>query len=56
MKNTKRTIMNIVLLELIALASACVVVPHEGYYDSDQHRYYHDHAWHECVEHDEHCG
>jgi hypothetical protein len=42
-----------------ALASGCVVEPREGYrdgyYDHDHHRYYHEHAWHECIEHDEHC-
>jgi hypothetical protein len=51
------------LLGLIAVASAlasgCVVEPRdgyrEGYYDHDHHRYYHEHTWHECIEHDEHC-
>jgi hypothetical protein len=56
MTNIKRIVLNSVLLELIALACGCVVVPHEGYYDGEHHRYYHDRAWHECVEHDEHCG
>ena len=27
----------------------------EGYYDRDHHRYWHESAWHDCVEHDEHC-
>lgn len=44
---------------LIALSSACVVAEpghyHEGYYDRDHHRYYHENNWHECGERDEHC-
>jgi hypothetical protein len=44
-----------VLMGLMALASACVVAPREGYWDRDHHRYYHDHSWHECAEHDEFC-
>jgi hypothetical protein len=43
------------LLGLIALASACVVAPREGYYDSDHHRYYHENNWHDCGDRDEHC-
>ncbi len=43
------------LLGLIVFAAACVVVPREGFYDRDHHRYYHEHAWHDCGEHDEHC-
>ena len=27
----------------------------EGYYDRDHHRYWHDQAWHDCVENDIHC-
>jgi hypothetical protein len=38
------------------LAQGCVVEPREGYWDRDHHRWYHDHAWHDCVEHDVHCG
>jgi hypothetical protein len=38
------------------LAQGCVVAePREGYYDHEHHRWYHEHAWHDCVEHDEHC-
>jgi hypothetical protein len=37
-------------------ASGCVVAePREGYWDRDHHRWYHEHAWHDCVENDEHC-
>jgi hypothetical protein len=27
----------------------------EGYYDREHHRYYHEHSWHECMEHDAYC-
>lgn len=27
----------------------------EGYYDREHHRYWHDRAWRDCVENDEHC-
>jgi hypothetical protein len=37
-------------------ASGCIVAtPHEGYYDRDHHRWYHEHEWHECGDRDEHC-
>jgi len=29
--------------------------PVEGYYDSDHHRWYHEHAWVACDERDPHC-
>lgn len=48
--------------------SGCVVRDHEvehggsyergyqeGYYDREHHRYWHDQAWHECIEGDAHC-
>ena len=37
------------------LATGCVVEPREGFYDRDHHRWYHEHAWHDCMENDEHC-
>jgi hypothetical protein len=41
---------------LVLLDSGCVVTePREGYYDHDHNRWYHDHAWQACGEHDEHC-
>ena len=44
------------LLGLILVAPGCVVVvPHEGYYDRDHHRWWHEHGWRECGERDEHC-
>ena len=30
--------------------SGCVVEPHEGYWDHGNHRYYHEHHWHDCGE------
>jgi hypothetical protein len=44
------------LLSFVAIAFGCVVAePREGYWDRDHHRYYHEHAWHECGDRDEHC-
>jgi hypothetical protein len=44
------------LLGLMMFAPGCVVEPREGYYDRDHHRWYHEHEWRECREHDEeHC-
>jgi hypothetical protein len=45
----------LVSLVFAAFASGCVVEPHEGYYDRDHHRYYHEHAWVGCGADDEHC-
>jgi hypothetical protein len=51
-----RIVMGTFVLGLL-LSSGCVVAePHEGYYDHDHHRWYHEHTWHPCGEHDEHCG
>ena len=59
MTNTKHIAKSGFLLGLIMLASGCVVAPresyHEGYYDRDHNRWYHEHAWRDCGEHDEHC-
>ncbi|HTV96662.1 MAG TPA: hypothetical protein VME42_11680 [Steroidobacteraceae bacterium] len=43
------------LAGLVAVAAACVVTTREGYWDRDHHRYWHDHAWHDCVANDVHC-
>jgi hypothetical protein len=47
------------LLALMAVMSACVVGPRdgyrEGYYDRHHHRYYHENTWHDCAEHNERC-
>jgi hypothetical protein len=45
----------LVLLGLTLLTSGCVVEPREGFYDRDHHRWYHEHAWRDCGERDEHC-
>lgn len=42
-------------LTLFFFTSGCVIAPREGYYDRTHHRYYHDHGWHRCTEHDAHC-
>jgi hypothetical protein len=53
-----RVFLSSVLLGVMVMnLSACVVAePHEGYYDHDHHRWYHEHSWHDCGEHDAHCG
>jgi hypothetical protein len=54
------------LLGLMALSSGCVVhdgggaaareeAYRDGYYDREHNRYYHEHSWHECLEHDPYC-
>jgi hypothetical protein len=44
------------ILAFMAIAAGCVVAePREGYWDHDHNRWYHEHAWHECGDHDEHC-
>jgi hypothetical protein len=58
----------VILTALVMGLSGCVVhdreVVHdggyaqgykEGYYDREHNRYWHEQAWHDCVEHDEHC-
>jgi hypothetical protein len=48
----------LLLAGVVMFVPGCVVAPvepHEGYYDRDHHRWYHEHTWHECVEHDIHC-
>jgi len=54
-----------VLLALMTLTTACgrdTGPRHEGheeyregYYDGEHQRWYHDHAWHDCAQNDEHC-
>lgn len=39
----------------LLLASGCAREPREGYYDRDHHRWWHEHAWRDCAERDEHC-
>lgn len=42
-------------LGLMLVVSGCVVEPPEGFYDRDHHRWWHEHAWRECGDHDGHC-
>jgi hypothetical protein len=55
MKNAVNLTRGGILLALLAWTTACVIAPREGYYDRDHHRYYHDHEWHDCRDHDEFC-
>jgi hypothetical protein len=52
---TARFIMGAFLLGLTLTTSGCVVEPREGYYDHSHARWYHEHRWHECGEHEDHC-
>lgn len=54
MRHIERSARGVLLLALMVLASACGE-PHEGFYDRDHHRWYHEHQWHDCAEHDVHC-
>jgi hypothetical protein len=56
MKKIQYVVRGSVLMGLIALASGCIIAePRDGYYERDHHRYYREHRWHECHEHDEYC-
>jgi hypothetical protein len=60
MTSTQTMIRSAIMLGLISLSTACVVAGpregyHEGYYDRDHNRYYHENGWHDCGERDEHC-
>ena len=45
-----------ILVAMLMASSGCVVTePREYYFDRDHHRYYHEHVWHDCHEHDERC-
>lgn len=55
---------SLLLLGLMLFASGCVVHSggsgyaegyREGYWDRDHSRYWHENAWHDCVENDIHC-
>lgn len=48
-------LLGLTLLASTLLAAGCVVEPREGFYDRDHHRWYHEHQWRDCGEHDEHC-
>ena len=55
MKSTTYIAKGTFLIGLIGLVLGCVLAPNEGRYDSEHHRYYHESAWHDCGERDEHC-
>jgi hypothetical protein len=56
MKSTASVLKGGILLALVMFSSACVVAePREGYYDHGHARYYHEHSWHECGEHNDSC-
>lgn len=51
----RRIAMTSLLLGLMSLLPGCIIGPHEGSYDRDHHRYYHQSGWHDCGDHDDHC-
>jgi hypothetical protein len=55
MKSAKQVGLSALVVGLMVLSTACVVEPRENYYDRDHHRYYTQHAWHDCGDHDDHC-
>jgi hypothetical protein len=66
MARTRMILSHTFLLGLVALSSGCVIHDggsaaareegyREGYYDREHSRYYHDHTWHDCLEHDPYC-
>jgi hypothetical protein len=56
MKNIRRIAQFGFLLGLLSLTTGCIVAgPREGYWDRDHARYYHNHGWHECGEHNDFC-
>ena len=61
-----RLAMSSLLLILVAATTGCVVEHDrgdrgyqqgykEGYYDREHHRWWHEKAWRDCVDNDEHC-
>jgi hypothetical protein len=55
MQSTMRLLKCSFVIALIGTVWACGREPDEGYFDRDHHRYYHEHAWRDCAEHDDHC-
>jgi hypothetical protein len=56
MKNAIRAVQGLLILTIMASATGCVVAePREAQWDRDHHRYYHEHAWHECGERNDFC-
>jgi hypothetical protein len=51
MEKVRVFLSSLLLGVIVANLAGCVVAePHEGYYDHDHHRWYHEHAWHGCDE------
>ncbi len=55
MNKLQRVAQSSVVVAVILLATGCVIEPRDSYYDREHNRYYHDHTWHDCGEHDDHC-
>jgi len=55
MKNAMRAGLGGLMVALMVLTTGCLVEPRNDYYDRDHSRYYHEHAWHDCGDRDEHC-
>jgi len=55
MKDAKRIVIGSLLVGLAVLSAGCVIAPREGYYDHDNHRYWHGNVWVACGDHDDHC-
>jgi hypothetical protein len=60
MKDATRFAIGSLLLAIAAISAGCVVAGpgngnREGYYDRDHHRYWHESAWVDCGDHDDHC-
>ena len=55
MNSIKTLVQGVMAAGTILMATGCVVEPREAYYDHEHNRYYHEHAWHECGEHNDFC-
>lgn len=56
MTNIQRVLRGGFLVAIVTFASACVIAePREGYYDHNHNRYYREHVWHDCGDHDDRC-
>jgi len=55
MSQLSSLIKNGMVLAMVVMSTACIVEPRNDYYDRDHHRYYHDHGWHECGDHNDYC-
>jgi len=55
MNSIKTLIQGVLAAGTVLLATGCIVEPRNDYYDHEHNRYYHEHAWHECGEHNDYC-